>query len=114
MEAIAKAKYLRCSARKVRAVADLIRQRPVGVALSALFALKKSKKSAELLDSVLKSAVANFREKHAAAAVDTDKLMVSTILVDGGPIIKRIRPRSQGKAYRIHKNLCHITVQVTD
>lgn len=112
MEANAKARFVRSSPRKVRQVADQIRAKSVGTALSILFTLKKHKKGAELLDKVLQSAVANFRETHRDAGIDTDQLKVDSVLIDQGPVYKRIRARAQGRAYRILKPLCHITVKV--
>jgi len=111
-EAVAKARFVRCSPRKVRQVADQIRAKSVDHAISLLFTLKKHKKGAELLDKVLQSAVANFREVHREQGIDTNQLKVASILVDQGPVYKRIRARAQGRAYRILKPLCHITVQV--
>ena len=114
MEAVAKAKYLKCSARKMRQVADMIRNRPVDTSISLLFSMKKYKKSAEMVDKVLKSAIANLRDKHAEANVGTEQLKVKSVTVDAGPIMKRFRPRAQGRAYHIHKNLCHLTLSVSD
>lgn len=114
MEAVAKSKYLHSSARKLRLVADAVRGQSVEVALARLFAMKKTKKSARLVDKTLKSAVSNCREKNASVSVDTKALMVKRIFVDMGPKIKRIRPRAQGRAYRIERKLSHLTVEVSD
>ena len=67
-----------------------------------------------MLDKVLKSAVANLREKKPNEIVDSENIRINSIMVDEGPKIKRIRPRAQGRAYRIEKNLCHMTVSVSD
>ena len=114
MEATARAKYLRCSARKMRLIADSIRNLPVDTAMGLLFVQKKTKKSAELVDKVLKSAVANLREKHTDQSVETENLKIKSITVDAGPHIKRFRPRAQGRAFHIHKKLCHLTVDISD
>jgi large subunit ribosomal protein L22 len=114
MEAIAKAKYLRCSARKVRQVADLVKGMNIDSANAILFPLKKSKKSARLLDKVLKSAVANLKEKNTSTSIDVDSIIVRSIQVDGGPQIKRIRARAQGRAFRIIKKQCHVTIAVSN
>ena len=82
--------------------------------MALLFSLSKTKKSAKILDKVLKAAVANFKEKNPDAQVDTDKLKIKSIAVDGGPHIKRIKARAQGRAYRINKKTCHLTVALTD
>lgn len=114
MESVGKGKYLRCSARKVRTVADLIRNNSVDSAMAMLFSLAKTKKSAKIVDQVLKAAVANYKENNPDAQVDTDKLKIKSIIVDGGPHIKRIKARAQGRAFRINKKTCHLTVAVTD
>ncbi len=114
MEATAKAKYLRCSARKMRQVADMIRNESVDSAIAQLFSLKKTKKSAQMMEKVLQSAVANIKDKNPEANLENGSLKVTKILVDGGPIIKRIRARAQGRAYRIEKKLCHLTVGVSE
>jgi len=98
----------------MRAVADLIRNNSVESALALLFALKKTKKSAKMVDKVLQSAVANFRENNADKHVETNVLKIKTVTVDAGPHMKRIRARAQGRAFRINKRLCHITIAVTD
>ena len=112
MEATVHTKYLRCSARKMRVIADMIRNTPVDAAISQLFVLRKTKKSAVMVEKALKSAIANFKEKNADAG--TENLKVTSILVDGGPLIKRIRPRSQGRAFKIHKQLCHLKIAISD
>jgi large subunit ribosomal protein L22 len=114
MESIAKVRYARCSARKVRSVADLVRNKNVDAALALLFSLRKTKKSAEIVDTVLQAAVANLREKYVNETVETSNLVVKSITVDAGPHIKRTRPRAQGRAFRVNKKLCHLTVSLTD
>ncbi|MFC1584409.1 50S ribosomal protein L22 [Fibrobacterota bacterium] len=114
MESMAKGKYLRCSARRVRRVADMIRNNSVESALATLFSLGKTQKSAMIMDKVLKAAVANLKEKNPTEQIDTDSLKVSSIIVDAGPHIKRIKARAQGRAFRINKKMCHLTLSVTD
>jgi large subunit ribosomal protein L22 len=114
MQAVAKTKYIRYSCRKLRQVADVIRGRSVDQAFAILSILKQQKKGAEILERTLKSAVANLENNNENEVVSRENLTVSTIMVDGGPIIKRIRPRSQGRAFRIHKNLSHLTLTVSD
>ncbi len=114
MEAVAKAKYLHCSAQKMRLVADLVRNTKVDSAIARLYALSKTKKSARMIDKVLKSAIANIKEMNTDIHVETDNLSISSITVDAGPHVKRIRPRAQGRAFRIQKNLCHLTISISD
>lgn len=109
MEIAAKHKNARVSARKTRLVADQIRGLPVGNALDILtFSVKKS---AGLIKKVLNSAIANAENN---AGLDIDDLRVTTIFVDEGPVLKRIKPRAKGRADRIEKPTCHITVCVSD
>lgn len=91
--------------RKVRLVADLIRGKGVEEALNILQFTEK--RSSEPLAKLLKSAVANADEK---GNVNVDKLFVSKITVDGGPTIKRFRPRAMGRATPILKRTSHIFV----
>ncbi len=113
MEARATAKYIRSTARKARLVADAVRGAKVGEALSLLeFGVKK--KVAEDVAKVIKSAVANLQTKNSSINVDVEDLKVSAIFVNEGPVLKRFRPRSQGRAYSILKRLCHITVTVSN
>ena len=105
----AKAKRLRLSPQKARLVADQIRGKRVDDAINILsFAPQKA---AGLVRKVLESAIANAENNEGA---DVDELKVSAILVDAGVTIIRIRPRAKGRADRILKRTCHITVSVGD
>ena len=97
------------SAQKARLVADQIRGKEVEEALSILSL--SSKKAAVLVKKVLNSAIANAEHNEGA---DIDELKVSTIFVDEGLTMKRISPRAKGRADRILKRTCHITVKVAD
>jgi large subunit ribosomal protein L22 len=113
VEAFATSKYLRKTARKARLVCDTVRGKMVGEALGLLeFGVKKevSKDVAKLI----KSAVANLQSKNAEAHINVDELKIKKINVDNGPVLKRFRPRAQGRAYRILKRMCHITVVVSN
>ncbi len=101
----AKIKYLRISPRKVRMVADLIRNKTVGEAEAILkFTTKKaSKPLLKLLESSIANAKNNFKK-------DISSLYISSIMVDGGPILKRTMPRSRGTAFAIQKKTSHITI----
>lgn len=109
MEVIAKHRGARISAQKARLVADQIRGKGVEEALNTLSF--STKKAAHLLKKVLESAIANAEHND---GLDVDDLRVSTVFVDEGATMKRIRPRAKGRADRIMKRSCHITVKVAD
>lgn len=109
MEATARLKGARISAQKARLVADQVRGKGVEEALDIL--AFSSKKAAGLIKKVLNSAIANAEHNDGA---DVDELKVSSIFVDEGITLKRIRPRAKGRADRIMKRTCHITVKVAD
>lgn len=109
MEVVAKLKGARLSAQKARLVADQIRGKGVEEAL--LILTYSPKKGAEIIKKILDSAIANAEHNEGA---DVDELKVSTIFVDEGATMKRIRPRAKGRADRIFKRSCHITVKVAD
>ena len=98
MVATAKLRHLRIAPRKVRLVADMIRGKDIEEALSIL--AFNGKRSSVPLAKLLRSAVANADQKD---GVDIDRLFVETITVDGGPTIKRFRPRAMGRATPILK-----------
>jgi len=109
MEVAAKHKGARISAQKARLVADQIRGKSVGEALDIL--AYSPKKGADLVKKVLESAIANAEHNEGA---DIDELRVSTVFVDEAMTMKRIKPRAKGRADRILKRSCHITVKVAD
>ena len=109
MEVAAKLKGARISAQKARLVCDQIRGKSVGEALDIL--AYSPKKGAVLVKKVLESAIANAEHNEGA---DIDELRVSTTFVDEGMTMKRIKPRAKGRADRILKRSCHITVKVAD
>ncbi len=109
MEVAAKMRGANISAQKVRLVADQVRGQSVEEALDVL--AFSNKKGADLVKKVLESAIANAEHNEGA---DVDELKVSTIFVDEGTTLKRIRPRAKGRADRILKRTCHITVKVAD
>ena len=92
---------------------DLVRGKRVDEAFAMLSILHTQTKGAPLVENALKSAVANFKQK-SAAPVTAEELVIKTITADGATIMKRIHPRSQGRAFRIEKPLSHITVVVAD
>ncbi|MBG58217.1 MULTISPECIES: 50S ribosomal protein L22 [Porticoccus] len=109
MEVAAKLRGARLSAQKARLVADQVRGKPVEEALDIL--AFSAKKGAAIIKKVLESAIANAEHNEGA---DVDELRVSTIFVDEGTTMKRIKPRAKGRADRIFKRSCHITVKVAD
>lgn len=109
MEVGARLKGAKISAQKARLVADQIRGKDVGEALNILNF--STKKGAHLVRKLLESAIANAEHNEAA---DVDELSVSKIMVDEGMTMKRIRPRAKGRADRILKRTCHITLAVAD
>ena len=108
MEATAKATHVRIAPRKVQIVLDLIRNKPCDEALAILKYTPKA--ACEPLEKLLKSAMANAENKD----MDTSSLFVAECKVDQGPTLKRIRPRAQGRAYRINKKTSHITLVVKE
>ena len=98
------------SARKARLVADLVRGKDVPDAIEMLAFTQK--KSAPLIKKLIESAVANAEHEagRAESNVDVDDLFVKTIYVDSGPMLRRFRPRAQGRATKVLKKTSHITV----
>ncbi len=97
------------SAQKARLVADQVRGKGVEEALDILSF--SPRKGAAVIKKVLESAIANAEHNEGA---DVDELRVATIFVDEGMTMKRIKPRAKGRADRIFKRSCHITVRVAD
>jgi len=109
MEARAQARYVRVTPMKARRVIDLIRGMKAADAQAVLTFAPQA--ASEPIGKVLASAIANATNNH---AMDARSLVVSEAFVDEGPTMKRIRPRAQGRAYRIRKRSSHITVVVSD
>ncbi len=110
MEAVAKLKNVPTSPRKMRLVADLIRGKRVGHALNIL---KFTPNHGSIrLEKLLLSAVANWQAKNPDEKLEEADLYVKTIFVDGGRMLKRLRPAPQGRAHRIRKRSNHVTLIV--
>ena len=109
MEVSATAKRLRVSPRKARLVVDQVRGKAVSDAIDILSF--STQKSAPLVRKVLESAMANAENNEGA---DVDDLKISEIYVNEGITVKRVRPRARGRADRIFKRTCHVTVTLTD
>jgi large subunit ribosomal protein L22 len=111
MEAMAVSRYTRISPRKARAVADLVRGKTVADALSILALTPR--KASPLLRKAIISARANAQVLNEEGHDLLDEhIVVKEIRIDAGPTLKRIRPRAQGRAFRINKRTSHIKVTV--
>lgn len=109
MAVIAKLRYQRLSPQKARLVADIVRGKN---ALQALNVLRfTNKKAAKYIEKTLRSAIANAKHNF---NMDSDKLYISKILIDKGPVLKRISPRAMGRADVIRKPTAHITIEVAE
>ena len=102
-------RYVRISPRKVQIVADLIRGKDVGSAMAIL--MQTPKAASEPMIKLLKSAVANAENNF---GMDPANLVVTEVFATPGPILKRMRPRAQGRAYRINKRTSHVTIGVAE
>jgi len=101
------ARHVRISPNKARRVVNLVRGLPAKEALTVLQFAPQA--ASEQVYKVLASAIANAENNE---RLDPDALLVSEAFVDEGPTLKRFRPRAQGRAYRIRKRTCHITIAV--
>ena len=102
-------RYVRIAPRKIQIVCDLIRGKDAGTAMAIL--MQTPKAASEPVLKLLKSAAANAENNH---QMDPEKLYVSACYANPGPIIKRIMPRAQGRAYRINKRTSHVTIAVSE
>lgn len=107
-QAKAISKYLRISPRKVRPALAEIRRKPAIAALQILSVIPT--KGARLAEKVLKSAIANAND----LGLSETKLVITDFRADGGPVLKRFRPRSMGRADRILKRTSHLSVVLTE
>jgi large subunit ribosomal protein L22 len=113
IKASAVSKYIRTSAQKTRLVANEVRGKKVGAALNLLqFSIQKD--VARDVEKAIKSAVANLEDKNSDLNIDADDLVVDMIKVDEGPVLKRFQAKAQGRAGRILKRMCHISVTVSN
>jgi large subunit ribosomal protein L22 len=109
VEAKAVTRFVRLSPRKARLVADLVRGKSAVQALDVLEFTNK--KSARVIKKTLASAIANATNNF---DMDEEKLYVSTIMVNQGPVLKRIKPRAMGRADIVRKPTAHIIVAVSE
>ena len=113
LKAKAVAKYIRSSAQKTRLVANEVRGKKVGEALSLLqFTIQKA--VSKDVEKVIKSAVANLEDLNSDKNIDTENLVIESIIVNEGPVLKRFQAKAQGRAGRILKRMCHISVTVSN
>jgi len=110
MEAIARVKNLRGSARKARLVLDLIRGKTVPEAQNILLFSKK--RVAGHISKLLNSAVANAKQKD--NKLEENSMFINRVFADDGPIMRRHRPRAQGRATIIRRRTCHITLELME
>jgi large subunit ribosomal protein L22 len=110
MEAVAKLNNVPTSPRKMRLVADMIRGKKV---INALALLKyDSKEASSRVEKLLLSAIANWQQKNEGEKIEDAQLVVKSIFVDGGRMLKRLKPAPQGRAYRVRKRSNHVTIVV--
>jgi large subunit ribosomal protein L22 len=110
MRTMARARFVRVSARKARLVLDQIRGKPVAEALATLEYTPRA--AARLIEKVLRSAVANAEHNHQVR--NLDDLRVVQAVADGGPVLKRVQPRAMGRAFSIKHRTSHLTIGVSD
>ena len=106
--AVAKLRNCPVSPRKMRSVADLLRGKEVGQALNIL--KFNPRHASKFLEKLLLSAISNWQSKNEDKSIESSDIFVNEIKVDGGRILKRLRPAPQGRAHRIRKRSNHVTV----
>ena len=109
MEARAIVRNVRMTPRKIKLICDLIRGKDAGEAMAII--MNTPKAACEPMEKLLKSAIANAENNF---NMDRNNLYVSECYVCPGPMLKRIRPRAQGRAYRILKRTSHVTLVVKE
>lgn len=112
MEAVAKLRNVPTSPQKMRMVADMIRGQKVTKALNIL--KFEARNGAQKLEKLLLSAISNWEQKNEGRKIEDADLYVKTIFVDGGAMIKRMRPAPQGRGYRVRKRSNHVTLIVDE
>jgi len=112
MESKATLKYVRMSPRKIRRVAALIKGREYIDAKGILTFMPKA--ASQVLLAAMKSAAANAISKEGSARIKVENLYVKDVQINGGPILKRIRPVAMGRAYRIRKRTSHVNIVLAE
>ncbi|MFA6618465.1 MAG: 50S ribosomal protein L22 [Candidatus Neomarinimicrobiota bacterium] len=111
MKARAVNKYIRHSAKKMKPMLDMVRGKQVDTVLNMLSLMPK--KSAKIVELTTRSAVSNLLNTEEGAKINPDELIIAEAYANQGPVMKRIRPRSMGRAYMIRKRTCHLTIVVS-
>ncbi|MCL2100223.1 MAG: uL22 family ribosomal protein [Fibromonadales bacterium] len=114
---VAKLTNVRYGVLKMRRLLNILRSGSVERAFGILSVMRTKLKGAPIVEKTLKTAINNYnqaRAKKGGTAKAASELKIRAIFADGGPIIKRARPRSHGRAFPIHKSLSHLTVVVSD
>jgi large subunit ribosomal protein L22 len=109
MIAKAKGRFIRIAPRKARLVVDLVRGKNTDEALGLLRFTRKG--ATKIVQRLIKSAVSNAEQRN---DVNVDNLYISKATVDGGPALKRFRPAPMGRALRVLKRTCHITIELDE
>lgn len=104
-EVTAQLNFLRTSPRKLRLIVDLIRGKKVARAIDNLSVLNKQ--AAKYLLKLLRSAIANAKHNH---QLSEEKLFIKTMMVDGGPVLKRFMPKAHGRATPVRERTSHVTL----
>ncbi len=112
MQAVAKAKYVRMSPQKIRRDIDLVKGKIVEDALDLLHYLRKD--AAQTIRKTILSAVANLGNIEEGQRIDHNEIKIKEIYVTQGPVLKRFRPMSMGRAGMIRKPTAHLTIVVED
>ena len=112
MEARAIKRYIPTSPRKMRLVVDLVRGKSVEEALNILHF--NPKHASKVVEKTLRSAVSNLSNKAETGKVNEKEVFIKRIFVDGGPVLKRMLPAPQGRAYRIRKRSNHLTIVIEE
>ena len=112
MEAKAIARHIHQSPRKIRKTLDNVRGLKVGDALNQLHF--SPEKAASVIENTLRSAVSNLLSQNEELNIDPDGLGIKEAFVDGGPVMKRFRAASMGRASRLRRPTSHVTIVVTD
>lgn len=112
LQARAIKKFIPGSPRKMRLLADLIRGKSVEEALDILHFSPKH--ASKVCETTLRSAVSNLINAKDGGRVDPENVFITTITVDGGPVMKRILPAPQGRAFRVRKRSNHLTIVVSE
>ena len=105
-------KYIRIAPRKVQIVLDLVRGKKVEEAINILHFCPK--KASEPVEKTIRSAIANVINEEGSNKVDVEDFVVRRAMVNAGPVLKRFIPRAMGRATKIRKRMCHVTIVVAD